>query len=105
METIIVSIIGAVSVITTTIIQAFTARKATKINERFEELDKKIDTIAIGGIKNFLVRTLAELENGEEIDDAVKARLYEEYDRYTKQYHQNSYIHTKWEKLRKEEKL
>ena len=105
METITVAIIGAFSVITTTIIQAFTARKSKSIDEKFITLDKKIDNIAIGSIKNFLVRTLAEIERGEEVDETVKARLFEEYDKYTKEYHQNSYIHTKWERLKKEGKL
>lgn len=105
METIIVSIIGACSVITTTIIQTITARKTSHIDNRFKELDKKIDKIAVGASKNFLVRTLAEIENGIQIDEALKARLYEEYDKYTNEYHQNSYIHSKWEKLRKDGKL
>ena len=87
METIIISIIKSIS------------------THKTKHIEQKIDKIAIESIKNFLVRTLSEIENGEEIDEVVKLRLYEQYDTYTNIYHQNSFIHSKWEKLRKEGKL
>lgn len=105
METIIVAIISGFSVIATTLIQSLAAKSKDEIKLELEKIDKKIDNVDIGALKNFLSRTFAEIDNGEKIDEAVKSRVYEAYDRYTKRYHQNSYIHDKWEKLRKEGKL
>lgn len=116
METIIVALISAFGIVATTIIQTLASRETKdikmimetdkkEIKVELKKIDKKIDTVDIGSLKNFLSRTLGEIDNGEKIDEAVKSRLYEAYDRYTKTYHQNSYIHDKWEKLKKEDKL
>lgn len=116
METIIVALISAFGIVATTIIQTLASRETKDIKNIMEadkkeikaelkKIDKKIDTVDIGALKNFLSRSLGEVDNGEKIDESVKSRLYEAYDRYTKKYNQNSYIHDKWEKLRKEGKL
>ena len=49
--------------------------------------------------KNFLVRSLADIERGVKLDDVEIQRMYDAYDHYCKDLNGNSYIHDKWEKL------
>ena len=98
METIIVTVITSLGVIINTY---FTKR----MDNKRDDLEKKIESVAIANCKNFLVSFLANVERGFPIDEVEKKRFYEEYDAYVNQYKQNSYIHDKVEKLKKEGKL
>ena len=72
--------------------------KALKpINEHMVSLD-------IGQCKNFLVRFLADVEKGKELDEVEVERAYEIYDHYTNDLKQNSYIHKRWKELMEKEK-
>lgn len=74
------------------------------INDNINNLSNKIDTADMNATKNFLVRFLADVEQGNEIDEIEKERFYEEYKHYT-DLGGNSYIKDKVEKLKKDGKL
>ena len=74
------------------------------INDSINNLSKKIDDVDMNACKNYLVRFLADVEQGNEIDEIEKERFYEEYKHYT-DLGGNSYVKDKVEKLKKEEKL
>lgn len=63
-----------------------------------------IINLDISQCKNFLVRFLADVEQGNELDKVEIERAYEIYDHYTNDLKQNSYIHVRWEQLMKKEK-
>ena len=66
-------------------------------NSRFKELQLQTD-------KNYLVRFLADVEEGEKVDETELEHFYYTYDSYHKN-GGNSYIDHKVEKLKKEGKL
>lgn len=67
--------------------------KALKpINDNIKSLD-------VSQCKNFLVRFLADVEQGNELDKVEIERAYEIYDHYSNDLKQNSYIHNRWESL------
>lgn len=116
METIIIAIISACSVIATTVIQSITTHRSKSFEEKIQRIEDKlcsstadlkeeIREVRVEAIKNFLVRTFNDLNSGEEVDQTTKLRLHEQYDIYTNKYKQNSYIHNEYEKLKKEGKL
>lgn len=72
------------------------------INKQLEPINKKISKIDENQCRNFLVDFLADVEKGIEKDEAQKRRASEVYDHYTDDLHKNSYIHDKWEKLKKQ---
>lgn len=90
---------------TATIIKAL----KSAIHKGFEPINKKIDNVDMNATKNFLVRTLADIEK-EGIDDVTKLRFFEQYEHYIKPKEQgglggNSYIKHEVERLQKEGKL
>lgn len=72
------------------------------INKQLEPINKKISKIDENQCRNFFVDFLADVEKGIEKDEAQKRRASEVYDHYTDDLHKNSYIHDKWEKLKKQ---
>lgn len=70
-----------------------------------ENVQSNINEVGISNCKNFLVSCFAKIEQGQELDETEKERYYEEYDVYINEYHQNSYIHAKHEKLKEEGKI
>lgn len=74
------------------------------MEDKLDAIDKKTDSIDLSGCKNFLVRFLADIEQGNKIDEVERERFYEVYEHYTK-LGGNSYIHDKAEKLKKENKI
>ena len=75
------------------------------LNKQLSPLNKKIDKIDENQCRNYLVDFLADVEKGIEKDDTQIKRAYEVYDHYSIDLHGNSYIHDKWEKLKKEGKI
>lgn len=73
-------------------------------DKKLQPLNSKIDNIELSNAKNFIVRTLADIEAGVFIDEVVKERFYENYEVYQK-LGGNSYVKHKVEKLREEGKL
>lgn len=69
------------------------------IRNEIEPINKSIKDLDVGQCKNFLVRFLADVEQGQELDQVEKERAYEIYDHYTNDLKQNSYIHKRWEDL------
>ena len=69
-----------------------------------EPINKSINNIDVSQCKNFLVRFLADVEQGNELDEVEIERAYEIYDHYTNDLKQNSYIHKRWEELIEKEK-
>ena len=65
---------------------------------------KRLNEIEVSSDKNFIVRFLADIEQGNEIDEVERERFYEIYQRY-KELGGNSYVSHKVEKLQKEGKL
>lgn len=82
------------------------------LDDQFDELNKKLDTLQssltevdIQTCKNFLVRYLADVERGAYIYDDEKKRFWEEYDHYTDDLGENSYIKEWAARLNEEGKL
>ena len=76
------------------------------VNQKLDAMDKKLDEVDMNACKNFLVRFLADVEQGNPIDEIEKERFYETYEHYTSpRLHGNSYIKEKVEDLKKQGKL
>ena len=88
--------IGAIGVILAGVNKIFES-KLKPINKRLNEIEVSSD-------KNFIVRFLADIEQGNQIDEVERERFYEIYQRY-KELGGNSYVSHKVEKLQKEGKL
>ena len=56
--------------------------KFKDLGTRIDAIEAKVDKIDMETCKNFLVRFLADVENGTEILDAEKQRFWEEYEHY-----------------------
>ena len=72
-------------------------KKALK-NE-LNPISTQIKELDVSQCKNFLVRFLADVEQGNELDKVEIERAYEIYDHYSNDLKQNSYIHNRWESL------
>lgn len=72
------------------------SRSIQPLTKRVDDLSNQINTLDIGQCKNFLVRFLADIEQGVELDKSEIERAYEIYDHYTNTLKQNSYIHQRW---------
>ncbi len=70
-----------------------------ELNDKIDDIDTKIDKVDMETCKNFLVRFLADVENGAVILDAEKQRFWEEYEHYISK-GGNSYIKEWVEKLK-----
>lgn len=74
------------------------------IHNRLDTLENQNKNLELSTDKNFLVRFLSDIEQGNTIDEIETERFYETYERY----HAlggNSYIDHKYEKLKKEGKI
>ena len=56
--------------------------KFKALGTRIDSIEAKVDKIDMENCKNFLVRFLADVENGTVILDAEKQRFWEEYEHY-----------------------
>lgn len=74
--------------------------KFKALDDRIGSLESKIDKVDMETCKNFLVRFLADVENGAVIFDAEKQRFWEEYEHYISS-GGNSYIKEWVDKLKK----
>lgn len=96
------SLIGAVSVIVVAVSKIIDKQFQKRCEGMFCEIQKikdDIKTMDVGQCKNFLVRFLKDIEQGNEVDEVEIQRACETYDHYKNDLGQNSYIHDKWEKL------
>lgn len=74
-------------------------------NKKIDDLKANIVEVDANQCKNFLVRFMADVEQGNPIDEIEKERFYETYAHYCDDLHLNTYIHDKYEKLKKAGKL
>ena len=74
------------------------------VNKKLDNIDKKVVSNQLENDKTILVRFLADIKTGEKLTEIETERLHETYARYTDN-GGNSYIHTEWERLKKEGKL
>ena len=72
--------------------------------EQHQDTIERIENVQLYSDKNFLVRFLADIEQGNKVDEVEIERFYEVYRDY-KDLGGNSYIQHKVEKLQKEGKL
>jgi hypothetical protein len=84
----------------------FRIKKATQnvFDTKLKPINKRLNDIELSSDKNFIVRFLADIEQGNQIDEVERERFYEIYQRY-KELGGNSYVSHKVEKLQKEGKL
>lgn len=69
------------------------------IKNELEPISTQIKNLDVSQCKNFLVRFLADVEQGNKLDKVEIERAYEIYDHYVNDLKQNSYIHNRWESL------
>jgi len=94
--TIIVSLITAVGTIVNTVISKKTNKKVDCIAEIRKDFNKHL----LDADKTNLINFLSELEHGVKKSDIQIKRAYEIYERYTEN-GGNSYVHDKWEEVKK----
>ena len=71
---------------------------------QMKNISNDVKTLDTNQCKNFLVRFLADVEQGNELDKVETERAYEVFDHYTNDLKQNSYIHKRWKELMEKEK-
>mgnify|MGYP006916087467 CR=1 FL=1 len=91
----VVGLIGGFKTIKTTLTKS--------IDKTLQPLNTKIDNLEMNSIKTDLVNFMALVENGQVSQEQLQ-NAYELFDRYSK-LGGNSYIHDKWERLKKEGKI
>lgn len=69
------------------------------LKKELEPISTQIKDLDVSQCKNFLVRFLADVEQGKELDKVEMERAYEIYDHYINDLKQNSYIHNRWVQL------
>ena len=74
------------------------------IEIKIDKLNEKISFVDMESCKNFLVRFLADVEQGNQIDEVEKQRFHEVWKHYSS-IGGNSYIEDKIDKLKKAGKL
>ena len=82
------------------IIIVFIQKSLEKVlKNELKPISSQIKDLDVSQCKNFLVRFLADVEQGNELDKVELERAYEIYDHYINDLKQNSYIHNRWESL------
>ncbi|MEF2836072.1 MAG: hypothetical protein U0O41_08390 [Clostridia bacterium] len=106
-DTIIVAIITVVGTIANTLISKKTNKKIENINDINNKLDfmrkeSKEDMLkhTVDADKTYLINFLSDLENGVPKTEVQIKRTYEIYERYVNN-GGNSYVHDKWEEVKK----
>lgn len=69
------------------------------LKNELDPISIQIKDLDVSQCKNFLVRFLADVEQGNTLDKVELERAYEIYDHYINDLKQNSYIHNRWESL------
>lgn len=75
------------------------------LNDKVDELNKVIKSVDIRQTKDYLVRTLSDVERGIDLTEIEKKRLKGAYDYYRNTLHENSYIKDKYEKAKEDGKI
>ena len=98
----IVALIGSITYLKKAIVSALNKQLDT-IKKQIEEVKKETTKNNLSSIKTDLIN-LMELAERQTISSEQKMRSYELYDYYCV-HGGNSYVHDKWEKLKKEGKI
>lgn len=69
------------------------------LDKQLAPLVSSIKQIDASQCKNYLVRFLADVERNTKISEVELERAYDAYQHYTNDLKQNSYIHSKWNKI------
>ena len=70
-----------------------------KITNLQTDINQKLNVLGSDQCKNYIVRFLADVENGANLSEVETERAYDAYEKYTNLYHGNSYIHSRWNKV------
>ena len=73
------------------------------ISKTLQPINKKIDNLELSSTKTDLVNFMSQVENGQVSNEQIQ-NAYQLFDRY-EQLGGNGFIHSKWEKLKKEGKI
>lgn len=84
-------------------VEFISARLKKQVDKTLEPINKKIDKLELNSIKTDLVNFMSSAETGN-VTTEQKINAHELYDNYCKM-GGNSYIHDKWENLKKDGKL
>lgn len=95
----IVGIVLSIGGFITALTAIITALKKVLKSWLDNNVNKKIDTLDVLICKLHIIDFLSDVENGVKKDDEQTRLAYEMYDHYTNDLKQNSYVHTKWEKV------
>jgi hypothetical protein len=74
------------------------------IDKEMQALQERMDRVDLEGCKNFLVKVISDIDNGDIIGETEQERFWEQYE-YYKSLGGNTYISKKIEKLEHEGKL
>lgn len=102
-----VALIGGITALLKQIRQWITMTFETQLKPLHTEIDglsKRLDAVDMQGCKNFLVRCISDVENGNSLNEIEKERFYEQYQHYIKA-GGNSYIRQKVERLQQDGKI
>lgn len=102
----IVALWGSIETISKKVSKAFDSsldKKLKPIEDKIDNLEKKVNTVDMNSTKNFLLARIEEAKHGG-IDDITRMRLLEQWEHY-KSLGGNSFIAGELEKLRKENKI
>ncbi len=86
------------NVITKPILEKMDKNKSS-LQKQINDLSNEVQTLGINQCQNFLVSYLSDVENGEPVTEMETKRAYDIFDKYTNEYHGNSYIHSWWNKV------
>ncbi len=100
--TFLAALIGGISVLHKNLkkwMSALMKDEIDPIKKSMDKIAKELETVDLEACKNYLVRFLADVEQGRIIDEIERQRFWEQYDHYEK-HGGNSYIHQKVERLK-----
>ena len=76
-----------------------------EVNDKLDGMQDSLNKVDKQTCKNFLVRYLADIERGQTLYDSEKERFWEEYEHYTDDLGENSFVKEWVKRLQREGKL
>lgn len=100
------TVLGALYALAVKIFKVVMVAALKPTNDKIDAMAQNMKRIELESCKDFLTRFLADVEQGQQIDEVEIERFHEVYARYTSpELGGNSYIHSKVDKLQKAGKL
>lgn len=75
------------------------------LSRKIDSIESSIRSVDLEQTKNFLVSRFDEISHGLIVDETMRQRIYEEMEHYSEDLKGNSYVHARFEQLKKEGKL